>query len=136
VVVVEDSEAFLMRLRLALRDVPQLSVVGIAESAEPAIRLLEQTEPDLVLLDLFLKEGSGMDVLRYIHKSGLKVRTIVMTSEQSDELSSACRSLGAYRFLDKAELILALPDEVSALSRALSGANPRLVYGESAKAGE
>jgi hypothetical protein len=59
-----------------------------------------------------------------------------MTSEQSGELSSACRSLGAYRFLDKAELILALPDEVSALSRALSGANPRLVYGESAKAGE
>ena len=121
VVVVEDSEAFLMRLRLALSESPRFEVVGMAESAGSAIRLLDQTKPDLVLLDLYLKEGSGMDVLRHIRETGLKVRTLVMTSEQSGELHTACLSLGAHRLFDKAGLINALSEEAEALAQELSG---------------
>lgn len=121
VVVVEDSEAFLMRLRLALDESPQLEVVGVAESAGQAISLLDRTRPDLVLLDLYLKEGTGVDVLRHIRETGLSVRTLVMTSSDSGELQSACLSLGAHRFFDKAGLISALPDEAEALTQELSG---------------
>ena len=85
-----------------------------------AIRLLEQTQPDLILLDLYLKEGSGVDVLRHIRESGTKVRTVVMTSEPSGELQSACLSLGAHRFLDKAELLNALNEETEGLARELA----------------
>lgn len=120
VVVVEDSEAFLLRLRFVLNASPSIQVVGFAESAGAAIRLLEQTQPDLILLDLYLKEGSGVDVLRHIHESGTKVRTVVMTSEPSGELQSACLSLGAHRFLDKAELLNALNEETERLARELA----------------
>jgi NarL family two-component system response regulator YdfI len=118
--VVEDSEAFLLRLRFALNASPSIQVVGFAESADSAIRLLEQNQPDLVLLDLYLKQGSGVDVLRHIHDSGTKVRTLVMTSEQSGDLQSVCLSLGAYRFLDKAELLNVLPEETEVLARELA----------------
>lgn len=121
VVVVEDSEAFLLRLRLALAETPQLKLVGVAESASPAISLIHETKPDLVLLDLYLKQGSGVDVLRNIQETGLQVRTLVMTSEDSGEMQSACLSLGAHRFFDKAGLIHALSDEAEALSRELTG---------------
>jgi DNA-binding NarL/FixJ family response regulator len=120
-VVVEDSEAFLMRLRLALDESPQLEVVGVAESVGQAISLLDRTRPDLVLLDLYLKEGNGVDVLRHIRETGLSVRTLVMTSSDSGELQSACLSLGAHGFFDKAGLISALPDEAEALTQELSG---------------
>lgn len=121
VVVVEDSEAFLMRLRLALDESPELQVVGVAESAGQAISLLDRTRPDLVLLDLCLKEGNGVDVLRHIRETGLRVRTLVMTSSDSGELQSACLSLGAHRFFDKVGLISALSDETDTLIRELSG---------------
>jgi DNA-binding NarL/FixJ family response regulator len=131
VVVVEDSEAFLLRLKLALKLFPQLEVVGVAESASAAISLVDTVKPDLVLLDLYLKQGSGVDVLRHINETGLKVRTLVMTSEESGELRLACLSLGASRFFDKAGLIDALPGEVDSLSRELSGPNSAARYGGS-----
>ena len=122
VVVVEDSEAYLMRLRLALSDFPQLSLLGTVESAASAIDLLNRTEPDLVLLDLYLKEGSGLDVLRHIRASGLKAKVLVMTSEQSPEMRTACLDLGAHSFLDKVGLIHALAEETDGLLRELSAA--------------
>lgn len=118
--VVEDSEAFLLRLRRALNASPSVQVVGFAESAGAAIRLLEETQPDVVLLDLFLKEGSGIEVLRHIQKSGTNVRTLVMTSEQSGGLQSVCLALGAHRFLDKAELLNTLSEETDVLARELT----------------
>jgi DNA-binding NarL/FixJ family response regulator len=121
-VVVDDSDAFLMRLRLALRKIPHVEIVGFAASAAEAIGLLDRTKPDLVLLDLYLKESSGIDVLRHIFENGLKVKTLVMTSEQSQELCSACLLLGASRFCDKAALIGALPQEIEALARKVSAA--------------
>lgn len=120
VMVVEDSEAFLLRLRVALSSSRLFKVVGWAETASAAIRLLEQTQPDLILLDLCLKEGSGVEVLRHIHKSGTKVRTLVMTGDRCGELQSACLSLGAHRFLDKAELLTAVMEEADILARELA----------------
>ncbi len=120
VMVVEDSEAFLLRLQLALSASPSVQVVGYAASSGEAIRLLEQTQPDVILLDLYLKEGSGIEVLRHIQNSGAKVRTLVMTSDQSSELRSVCLGLGAHRFLDKADLLNALTEERDVLARELA----------------
>jgi two-component system nitrate/nitrite response regulator NarP len=114
VVVVEDSEAFLLRLRAALSDLP-VKVVGSAANSSDAIAVIDRTQPDLVLLDVFLENSSGVDVLRHLEKTASKARTLVMTSEQADGLRLACVALGAHRFLDKAGLILALEDEVLAL---------------------
>lgn len=114
VVVVEDSEAFLLRLRAALSELP-VKVVGSAANSTDAIAVIDRTKPDLVLLDVFLEDSSGVDVLRHLAKSKSKTRTLVMTSEQADGLRSACFALGAHRFLDKAGVILSLEEEVLSL---------------------
>lgn len=114
VVVVEDSEAFLLRLRAALSELP-VKVVGSAANSTDAIAVIDRTKPDMVLLDVFLEDSSGVDVLRHLAKSKSKTRTLVMTSEQADGLRSACFALGAHRFLDKAGVILSLEEEVLSL---------------------
>ncbi len=114
VVVVEDSEAFLLRLRAALSELP-VKLVGSAANSPDAIAVIDKTEPDLVLLDVFLKDSSGVDVLRHLAKNKSKTRTLVMTSEQAAGLRSACFALGAHRFLDKAGVILSLEEEVQSL---------------------
>ncbi|HXE13347.1 MAG TPA: response regulator [Bryobacteraceae bacterium] len=114
VVVVEDSEAFLLRLRVALSELP-VQVVGSAATTADAISVIDRTQPDLVLLDVFLQASSGVDVLRHLGNVGSKARTLVMTSEQAEELKSACLALGAYGFFDKPSLVLSLESQVSSL---------------------
>lgn len=114
VVVVEDSEAFLLRLRAALSELP-VQVVGSAANTADAIAVIDRTQPDLVLLDVFLRASSGVEVLRHLGNVGSKARTLVMTSEQAEELKSACLALGAYGFFDKASLVLSLEAQVSGL---------------------
>jgi DNA-binding NarL/FixJ family response regulator len=114
IVVVEDSEAFLLRVRAALSELP-VQVVGSAATTADAISVIDRTQPDLVLLDVFLQASSGVDVLRHLSNVGSKARTLVMTSEQAEELKSTCLALGAYGFFDKTSLVLSLESQVSGL---------------------
>ena len=108
VAVVEDSAVFLRRAESLLEEVPGVMLVGTAEDAAGAKRLLEETRPDVLLLDLYLKAGSGLDVLRYVNEARLPMSVLVMTSEPSDEMRAACLSLGALDCVDK----VLLPDLV------------------------
>jgi NarL family two-component system response regulator LiaR len=114
VVVVEDSEAFLLRLRAALSEL-SVQIVGSAANTADAITIIDRTLPDLILLDVFLTASSGVEVLRHLSRVGSTARTLVMTSEQAEELKSACLALGAYGFFDKASLVLSLKEHVSDL---------------------
>jgi DNA-binding NarL/FixJ family response regulator len=109
VAVVEDSAVFLRRVESLLEELPGVLLVGTAEDVAGAKLLLDGTQADVLLLDLYLKEGSGLDVLRYVREARLPISVLVMTSEPSDEMRAACLSLGALDCIDKAFL----PDAVS-----------------------
>ena len=112
VVVAEDSDAYLLRIRTALSGLP-VDLVGTAKTSADAISLIERFQPDLIVLDIFLLEGSGVDVLHHLNRVGSRACRVVMTSEQSPGLRSACLALGAFRFLDKVDLILTIENLVS-----------------------
>ena len=69
VVVVEDSEAFLLRLRAALSDLP-VKVVGSAVNSSDAIAVIDRTHPDLVLLDVFLRAAAVSTFCGILKKAG------------------------------------------------------------------
>lgn len=79
-------------------------LAGTAEDVAGAKRLLEEAQVNILLLDLYLKDGSGIDVLRHIRDARLPVSVLVMTSEPSAEMCAACLSLGALDCVDKALL--------------------------------
>ena len=80
---------------------PEAVVVGTAAAADSAASLVAETEPDLLFLDVFLKRGTGLDVLRSLKFS--RTRILVMTDSPSEELERRCLALGAAEFFDKAE---------------------------------
>jgi two-component system OmpR family response regulator len=116
VIIVEDSHCYALRLRGRLTAIPEVEVVGAAESPALAIDLLERTRPDVVLLDLNLRHGSGIGVLRYIRQARIDAKVIVMTSDPQAELRESCLSLGAHSFFDKVTLIQQLPAELNSSS--------------------
>ena len=65
IIIVEDQEHTLNRLADAIRSNPQLNLVGTADCAADGLRLLEELRPDILLTDLNLPDGSGVDLIRY-----------------------------------------------------------------------
>jgi CheY-like chemotaxis protein len=77
VLLVEDSDS---DARLVLHDISAFNVrAGLARTAPEAIHALEAQRYDLVLLDLRLGEGSGMEVLKYATDKNIDTLFIVLT---------------------------------------------------------
>lgn len=101
-IIFEDSAYFVDRLRTMLSGVDGLEIVAIAPGSGGALELLRHHQPDCLLIDMFLAEGAGLDVLRAMSTLSYKPLALIMTSEPSEELERACRLLGADSLLDKA----------------------------------
>lgn len=70
-----------------------LHVCGTAEDAEAALQLIEQTHPDLLLLDISLKGANGLEVLKTVRERYPQLRVLILSMH--DERLYAMRALGA-----------------------------------------
>jgi len=101
--VVEDSQVILDNLVDTLEEMTPVWVVGRAADEASALAELEQrgSELDLVIVDVFLKAGSGLGVLRGALRSKLSAPRVVLTNCASPDMRALCKSLGADRVFDK-----------------------------------
>ena len=105
VFLVEDSVVIRTSLLAALEDLAPVKVIGFADSADQACRSLLDASMggrcNLAILDIFLKAGSGLDVLRCISANKLPLDTIVLTNYATPTIRSECLALGASQVFDK-----------------------------------
>ena len=101
VYLVEDSDLIRERLDSMLGGLPGIEVVGHAATAADAIAALPQLKPDVAVLDIKLKAGTGIDVLRAIRHRMPALDMIVLTNYATDEYRKRCLEAGAEYFLDK-----------------------------------
>jgi DNA-binding NarL/FixJ family response regulator len=101
--IVEDSPVILKNLVVALEELAPVQVVGTA--ADEASALVWLNDPanaaDLVIIDIFLKSGSGLGVLRAMQSAGLRGKRVVLTNYATADMRAACLQLGADRVFDK-----------------------------------
>jgi len=104
---VEDSPVIRESLIAALEEMVPLIVVGQAEDGPAALRWLDDTHNrcDLVIIDIFLRMGSGMDVLRALHERHHPANRVVLTNYATPDIRSRCTTLGASRVFDKSSEI-------------------------------
>ena len=78
--IIEDQLIVRDALVSMLRGRPDLQIVGVAASIRVGGPLLEQTAPHLLLLDLSLEDGSGLELARSLYRARSKTRVLVMTA--------------------------------------------------------
>lgn len=125
---VEDSAVIREDLAAALHELTALQIVGSAAGEATAIAWLSQAgrEVDLVIVDLFLKSGSGLGLLRaragaWRHTA---CRVVVLTNYATADMRRHCLSLGADRVFDKSCEIDALIDDCRQLAAERSVGRP------------
>ena len=101
VYLVEDSELVRGRLEAMLAGVPQARVVGHASSAAEAIKDILAKQPDMVLIDLNLAQGSGFDVLRAVRAQAPQIDCYMLSNFAALPYRRHAADLGASDFFDK-----------------------------------
>jgi DNA-binding NarL/FixJ family response regulator len=101
--IVEDNPVILDNLTATLEEVAGVRVVGSAADEQTALRWLREhpSAMDIVIVDIFLKSGTGLEVLRQLRDSGLQAHRVVLTNYATAEIDKRCRALGASRVFDK-----------------------------------
>jgi DNA-binding NarL/FixJ family response regulator len=118
---VEDSPVIRQSLITTLEELSAVRVVGTAEDEANALAWLSDPahQVDLVIIDIFLKGGSGLGVLRGIHGLALRCHVVVLTNYATEDMRQRCLTLGASRVFDKSneiEALIAYCDKLSSES--------------------
>lgn len=101
VVLVDDHPLFRRGLTQLLAALPRFTLLGEASCGRDGIELVKSVRPDLLLLDLNMKDMSGIDVLRELKACDLDTRIVMITvSDQAEDLIDALRA-GADGYLLK-----------------------------------
>ncbi len=92
VLIVDDHPLFRRGVAQLLAMDPEIQVVGEAADKAGAIAMAREHEPDLILLDLNLKQESGIDILAALKEEDPSRRVVMLTvSDAPDDLMQAIR---------------------------------------------
>ncbi len=108
--IVEDSPVIRENLVAALEEMAPIEVVGTAEDEASAIEWLSNNgnQCDLCVVDIFLKSGSGLGVLRAATVPQRPLKLVVLSNYATPDMRRKCLELGADRVFDKSNEIDAL----------------------------
>ncbi|BCB28665.1 hypothetical protein SKTS_35510 [Sulfurimicrobium lacus] len=120
VYLVEDSPVIRERLRDMVMELDPGTTVLEAASPGAAIAGIVERRPELVVLDLKLEGGSGLDVLREVNEKVPACRVIVFSNHASQPYRKKCMAMGAEWFFDKAQDFELVRDKVRQVAGAAS----------------
>jgi DNA-binding NarL/FixJ family response regulator len=123
---VEDSQVIRDSLIAALEELVPVKVIGSAEDEAAALRWLAEPDhdADLVIVDLFLKSGSGLGVLAALSPGPAdrpRAKVVVLSNYATPAVRQKCLALGADQVFDKSHDIEAL---VAWCGRLAAGGGP------------
>lgn len=98
---VDDSKPMLERLVTLLSEIEGAVVIGQAENSIDALDGIRRLRPRVVILDIHLDYGNGIDVLKTIKQEQGAPIVIMLTNHAYTQYRERCMKLGADFFLDK-----------------------------------
>ncbi|MDT9593792.1 response regulator transcription factor [Nocardioides zeae] len=101
VLLVDDHELIRGGLALAFGRDPTLRVTGQAGSVAEALRAAEDLAPDVIVTDLQLPDGTGLDIVRRVRARSADTGLVILTMHSGDEQIFAAMEAGASGFVGK-----------------------------------
>ncbi len=105
ILLVDDHEVVRAGLRRALAHDGTLTVVGEAGTRHDAIGKIAQLNPDIVVIDLHLPDGNGLDLVRWARARSRSIGLVVLTVSHLPEQIKAAMEAGASGYVEKSATI-------------------------------
>jgi DNA-binding NarL/FixJ family response regulator len=101
VLIVEDDPRLRASIAQAIRNAPDLKLVGEADDLPEGLRLLESMKPRVLLVDIGLPSGSGLELIRYAARAVPQCDVMVITVFAEEQVVMDCIEAGATGYLLK-----------------------------------
>jgi DNA-binding NarL/FixJ family response regulator len=124
ILIVDDHEVVREGLRALLNRKEGFAVVGEAGTVEQAISEAAKTEPDVIVMDVRLPDGSGIEACREIRQARPQTKVIMLTSYADEDAVFASILAGAAGYLLKQTRGNALADAITSVTRGESLLDP------------
>jgi DNA-binding NarL/FixJ family response regulator len=126
VCLVEDQTLVRQGIQTLLEMVDDIDVVGEAKDGEEALRIIAESKPDVVLLDMYLPKRNGLDVLRQLKQSKFLPATLILTTFDDDKLILSGLMAGAKGYLLKDVSMTQLTSAIRTLAAGGSLVHPAI----------
>ena len=119
VIIADDVQPVAEMLQELVSDPGRIEVVGVADSEASTLEAIRRLAPDVVILDLQLRTGSGTDVIRSVRGDPAiaHTRLVVTSNHTSPQLRAGCLALGADAYLDKVKELAELVELLQRFAR-------------------
>lgn len=117
VLIVDDHALVRMGIRRLLEDLPDMDVIGEADSGELALSMVKSMKPDVVLLDMKMPGIDGWEVTRRLKKTAPQVKIIAVTALNAEPLPGRVLQLGAMGYLTKESGVEEMANAIRKVSR-------------------
>jgi DNA-binding NarL/FixJ family response regulator len=124
IVIADDHAVLRESLAALLASRPEFAVEGWAANGQETLSLVKEHRPDVLVLDLFMPEGDGFEVLRTLDRAGSRVAAVVLTGSESQLDYAQAVKLGARGLVLKSDG----PDKLFAAIRTV--ANGELAFSD------
>ena len=118
VMIVDDHAAFAGALAIAIDANADLHCVGYAPTIGESLPMLADLDPDVVLMDVRLPDGNGIEAIPQVVAAASRARVLVLTGHTDVELLARAAALGASGFLPKESPVASV---LSAIRAAVAG---------------
>jgi DNA-binding NarL/FixJ family response regulator len=110
----EDHTIIIEGLKLLFQNNEQFEICGHAGTGNTLLQELPKINPDILILDLNLRDGDGISLLKEIRKTNQTIKIIILTMYQDEHLIEAAKKARANAYLQKSvsndELLTALTE--------------------------
>ena len=125
VLLVEDSTLLAARLTELIQRLPDVELVGTVDCETDALSQVATETPDVLILDLHLRTGSGFGVLRALSRARpQRPKIVILTNFGLPEYRREAQAFGVEAFLDKSRDYFRLPSLLTDFAKDRAGYGP------------
>jgi two-component system nitrate/nitrite response regulator NarL len=129
VVVADDHPIYREGIVRAIRERPDLELVGQAGSGTDALEEIKRTEPDVALLDIMMPELNGLEVLGAVKRDGLGTEVALLSAHVDNEFAYRAVAAGARGYLSKQAARQEICDALAAIAAGRTAFAPEVQAG-------
>lgn len=112
---VDDHSLIRAGVRALVSDIPGYTVIGEGEDGNRVAELVQQLDPDIVLLDISMRSTSGLQALSHLRASGCRSKVLILSMHTDPELIMQALESGAHGYLLKDTTATELEQALAAL---------------------
>lgn len=101
ILIVDDSDIIRQAISTILSKIEGIMSIREVSNVKKALILIKDNQPDIVIMDIHLRDGNGLNILKFIKEKFSTIIVIILTNDALPEYRKICNDFGADYFFDK-----------------------------------